>query len=130
MSPARFIGHSLLGACVLLAIAGTINFVVDPFQQYRIPTFLRAAFPWACHRRENPGIKRQPSLRPRDRRIVLLREHLRGRDRRGLRRREDVQPELVGDHRRRRGKLIEAALATGKLKEVIYNPTSTRFRWP
>ena len=58
MAPTAFIRNSLLGAFVLLAIAGSIDYAVDPFQQYRVPTFYTPRFYHAYQRHENPGIAR------------------------------------------------------------------------
>ena len=56
--PTRFIRNSLLGALVLLAIAGAINYRVDPFQQYRVPSTYAPRFYYSFQRYENPGIAR------------------------------------------------------------------------
>ena len=58
MAPTAFIRNALLGAFVLLAIAGSIDYAVDPFQQYRVPTFYTPRFYHAYQRHENPGIAR------------------------------------------------------------------------
>jgi len=63
----RFIRNSLLAAGLLLAIAGFINFEVDPFQQYRVPTKYEARFYRSFQRYENPGVARNY---PFDRAIV------------------------------------------------------------
>jgi hypothetical protein len=58
MAPTTFIRNSLIGALVLLAIAGAIDYEVDPFQQYRVPTFYAPRFYHRYQRHENPGIAR------------------------------------------------------------------------
>jgi len=54
MAPIVFIRNSLVGAFVLLAIAGAIDYAVDPFQQYRVPTSYAPRFYRAYQRHENP----------------------------------------------------------------------------
>ena len=63
--PARFIRNCLLGALFLLAIAGGINYAVDPFQQYRIPSFYEPRF-YRAYQRHVPALL--PALWPRSRR--------------------------------------------------------------
>ena len=58
MTPVAFIRNSLVGAAVLLAIAGVIDYEVDPFQQYRVPTWYTPRFYHAYQRHENPGLAR------------------------------------------------------------------------
>ena len=58
MKPARYIAGSIVGAVLLLGAAGALNYVVDPFQQYREPTRYHARFFRAFQRHENPGIAR------------------------------------------------------------------------
>ena len=130
MSPARFIGHSLLGACVLLAIAGAINFAVDPFQQYRIPTFYEPRFYQALQRHENPGIARHY---PFDRAIVgsSFFENISGSETDaafGSGKSFNLSLSAITAYDAR--KLIEVALATGKVKQVIYNLDFNAFSGP
>ncbi|MFZ3324082.1 MAG: hypothetical protein WA190_17040 [Usitatibacter sp.] len=54
----RFLRNSLMAAAALLALAGFVNFEVDPFQQYRVPTTHEARFYRAFQRYEDPGIAR------------------------------------------------------------------------
>src|SRR5262249_50731724 len=58
MKPTRYIAGSIIGALLLLGAAGAIDFVVDPFQQYREPTLYHARFYRSFQRHENPGIAR------------------------------------------------------------------------
>jgi hypothetical protein len=119
--PARFIRNSLLGAAVLLAIVGAINYRVDPFQQYRIPTAYAPRFYYSFQRWENPGIARNYDF---DRAIVSssFLENVSGSevDRAfgGGKTFNLCFSALTAFEAR---KLLESTLAHGKVKEVIYN---------
>ena len=56
MPAARFIRNSLLAAALLLGTAGAIDYAVDPFQQYRVPSFYAPRFYRAA--RAGPGVVR------------------------------------------------------------------------
>ncbi len=119
--PTRFIRNALLGAALLLAVAGAINYRIDPFQQYRVPTSYAPRFYHSFQRWENPGIARHYDF---DRAIVSssFMENISG---------SEVDRAFGG------GKtfnlcfsaltayearmLLESTLAHGRLKEVIYN---------
>ncbi len=58
MTPARYIAGSIVGAALLLGAAGAVDYVVDPFQQFREPTLYHARFYRSFQRHENPGIAR------------------------------------------------------------------------
>jgi len=58
MTPVAFIRNSLIGAAALLATAGVIDYEVDPFQQYRVPTSYTPRFYHPYQRHENPGLAR------------------------------------------------------------------------
>ena len=58
MAPTAFIRNSLIAAAALLAIAGAIDYEVDPFQQYRVPTWYTPRFYHPYQRYENPGLAR------------------------------------------------------------------------
>jgi hypothetical protein len=119
--PTRFIRNSLLGALLLLAIAGAINYRVDPFQQYRVPTSYAPRFYYSFQRHENPGIARNYDF---DRAIVSssFLENVSG---------SEVDKAFGGGKTfnlsfsaltaYEAGKLLESVLAHGRVKEVIYN---------
>jgi hypothetical protein len=119
--PTRYIRNSLLGAFVVLAIAGGINFVVDPFQQYRVPSRYEARFYRSFQRHENPGVARNYAF---DRAIVSssFMENISGSEvdkafGNGKTLNLSLSAMTAYDAR----KLLEVALGTGKVKEVIYN---------
>lgn len=117
----RFIRNSLIGVFVLLAIAGAINYRVDPFQQYRIPTSYAPRFFYSFQRWENPGIARNYDF---DRAIVSssFLENVSGSevDRAfGAGKTFNLSFSALTAYEAR--KLLESALAHGRLKEVIYN---------
>jgi hypothetical protein len=53
-----FLRNSLIATFSLLALAAIVNFEVDPFQQYRVPSSHDARFYRAFQRYENPGLAR------------------------------------------------------------------------
>jgi hypothetical protein len=119
--PKRFIRNSLLGALVLLAIAGTINYRVDPFQQYRAASSYAPRFYFSFQRYENPGIARHYDF---DRAIVSssFMENISGSEvdaAFGAGRTFNLSFSAMTAYEAR--KLLEAVLAMGKVKEVIYN---------
>jgi len=122
MTPAgRFIGASLGGAAALLAIAGGIVYTVDPFQQYRVPSRFEARFYRPYQRYENPGVARNYDY---DRAIVASSffENISGSevDRAfGYGKTMNLCTSAMTGYDAR--KLLETALSTGKVKEVIYN---------
>jgi hypothetical protein len=119
--PARFIRNSILGACLLLAVAGAVNYRVDPFQQYRIPSSYAARFYAAYQRHENPGIARNYAL---DRAIVSssLMENVSGSEvDAAFGYGKTFNLSFAGLTAYEARKLLESVLAEGKVKEVIYN---------
>ena len=117
----RFIRNALLGALLLLAIAGAINYRVDPFQQYRVATSYAPRFFYSFQRHENPGIARNYDF---DRAIVSssFMENISGSevDRAfGGGKTFNLSFSALTAYEAR--KLLESALAHGKVKEVIYN---------
>lgn len=119
--PIRFIRNSLLGAFVLLAIAGAVNYAVDPFQQYRVPTRYEPRFYRSFQRHENPGVARNYTF---DRAIVgsSFLENISGSEvDRAFGSGKTLNLSLSALTAYDARKLLESALATGKVKEVIYN---------
>jgi hypothetical protein len=119
--PARFIRNSILGALALIAIAGAVNYRVDPFQQYRVPSTYAPRFYPAFQRYENPGIARNYDF---DRAIVSssLLENVSGSevDRAfGYGKTFNLCFSALTSYEAR--KLLEPMLARGNVKEVIYN---------
>jgi hypothetical protein len=119
--PGRFIRNSILFAAVLLAIVGYINFEVDPFQQYRVPTKYEARFYRSYQRYENPGVAMNY---PFDRAIIASSffENISGSevDRAfGYGKTQNLCDSALTAYDAR--KLMETTLATGKVKEVIFN---------
>ena len=119
--PARFIRNSLIGAFVLLAIAGAVNWRVDPFQQYRIPTTYAPRFYYFFQRHENPGIARNYDF---DRAIVgsSFLENVSGSEvdaAFGAGKTFNLCFSALTAYEARQ--LLESVLARGKVNEVIYN---------
>lgn len=52
----RFIFFVILGTALLLGLAAWFNFMVDPFQQYRLAKPEHVRFPRALQRYINPGL--------------------------------------------------------------------------
>ena len=126
----RFIRNSLLAAGLLLAIAGFINFEVDPFQQYRVPTKYEARFYRSFQRYENPGVARNY---PFDRAIVASSffENISGSevDRAfGYGRTQNLCDSAMTAYDAKA--LIETALSTGRVKEIVYNVDYNSFSGP
>ena len=112
----RFIANSLIAAAALLAIAGAINFEVDPFQQYRVPSWYEARFYRSFQRWENPGVARNYAF---DRAIVASSffENISGSevDRAfGYGKTQNLCDSAMTAYDAR--KLIETALSTGRVK--------------
>lgn len=119
--PTRFIRNVLAVAAVILAIAGAINYRVDPFQQYRVPTKYAPRFYYSFQRWENPGIARNYDF---DRAIVTssLLENVSASevDRAfGGGKTFNLAFSALTAYEAR--KLLESVLAHGKVKEVVYN---------
>lgn len=117
----RFIRNSLLAAAALLAIAGFVNFEVDPFQQFRVPARYEARFYRSFQRYENPGVARNY---PFDRAIIASSffENISGSetDRAfGYGKTQNLCDSAMTAYDGR--KLAETALATGHVKEIIFN---------
>ena len=111
----------MIGALLLLAIAGAINYRVDPFQQYRIPTTYAPRFYYSFQRHENPGIARNYAF---DRVIVSssFMENISGSevDRAfGAGKTFNLSFSALTAYEARQ--LLESVLAHGRVKEVIYN---------
>jgi len=126
----RFIRNSLLAAGLLLAIAGFINFEVDPFQQYRVPTKYEARFYRSFQRYENPGVARNYAF---DRAIVASSffENISGSevDRAfGYGRTQNLCDSAMTAYDAKA--LIETALSTGRVKEIVYNVDYNSFSGP
>jgi hypothetical protein len=119
--PTRFIRNALLGAFVILAIAGTINYRVDPFQQYRVPSSYAPRFYYSYQRYENPGIARHYDF---DRAIVTssFMENVSGSEvDRAFGRGKTFNLAFSALTAYEARKLLESVLAHGKVKEVIYD---------
>jgi hypothetical protein len=119
--PTRFIRNSILGACVVLAIVGALNYRVDPFLQYRIPSTYTPRFYHAFQRYENPGIARNYDF---DRAIVSSSffENVSGSEvdaAFGYGKTFNLCLAALTSYEARM--LLESAFAAGKVKEVIYN---------
>ena len=130
MAPTAFIRNALLGAFVLLAIAGSIDYAVDPFQQYRVPTFYTPRFYHAYQRHENPGIARHYTY---DRAVVgsSFFENISGSevDRAfGPGRTMNLCLSAMTAYDAR--KLLEVMLASRKVKQVIYSVDYNAFSGP
>jgi hypothetical protein len=126
----RFIRNSLLVAAALLAAAGLVNFEVDPFQQYRVPTWYEARFYRSFQRYENPGVARNYVF---DRAIVASSffENISGSevDRAfGYGKTQNLCDSALTAYDAR--KLIETALSTGRVKEIIFNVDYNSFSGP
>jgi len=125
-----FIRNSLIGALVLLAIAGSIDYAVDPFQQYRVPTLYAPRFYHPYQRHENPGIARHYAF---DRAVVgsSFFENISGSevDRAfGGGRTMNLCLSAMTAYDAR--KLLEVMLATRKVKQVIYSVDYNAFSGP
>jgi len=119
--PARFIRNSLIGALLLLAIAGAINYRVDPFQQYRIPTTYAPRFYYSFQRHENPGIARNYAF---DRVIVSssFMENISASEvDRAFGAGKTFNLSFSALTAYEAGQLLESVFAQGRVKEVIYN---------
>jgi hypothetical protein len=119
--PTRFIRNSILGALVLLAIAGAINYAVDPFQQYRAATRYPPRFYYSFQRWENPGIARNYDF---DRAIVSssFMENISGSEvDRAFGSGKTFNLSFSALTAFEAKKLLDSVLALGKVKEVIYN---------
>ena len=119
--PTRFIRNSLLGALLILAAAGVVNWRVDPFQQYRVATSYVPRFYYSFQRHENPGIARNYTF---DRAIVSssFLENVSGSevDRAfGGGKTFNLCFSALTAYEAR--KLLESVFAQGRVKEVIYN---------
>jgi hypothetical protein len=119
--PKRFIRNSILGACLMLAIVGALNYRVDPFQEYRIPSTYPPRFYHAFQRYENPGIARNYDF---DRAIVSssFLENVSGSEvdaAFGYGKTLNLCFSALTSYEAK--ELLESALAAGKVKEVIYN---------
>ncbi len=119
--PTRFIRNSILGALALLAVAGAINYRVDPFQQYRVPTRYAPRFYYSFQRHENPGIARHYAF---DRAIVSssFLENVSASEvdkAFGAGQTFNLSFSALTAYEAR--KLLESVLAHGRVKEVIYN---------
>jgi len=115
----RFVIASLAGLALLLATTAAINAAVDPFQQYRIPSY-PARFYHAYQRYENPGIARHYAF---DRAIVASSffENISGSevDRAfGRGKTMNLCESAMSPYDARM--LIDTALEGGRVKEVIY----------
>ena len=129
-APVRFIVTSIAGAAVLLAIAGAVNYRVDPFQQYRIPRNYEPRFYRSFQRYENPGIARNYDY---DRAIVgsSFFENITGSETDkafGGGKTFNLSLSAITAYDAR--KLIEVALSTHKVKQVIYNIDFNAFSGP
>jgi len=128
--PTRFIRNSLLAAALLLAAAGAINYTVDPFQQYRVPTKYEPRFYRSFQRYENPGVARHY---PFDRAIIASSffENISGSevDRAfGYGKTQNLCDSAMTAYDAR--KLMETALDTGKVKEIVFNVDYNSFAGP
>ena len=126
----RFIRNSLLAAAVLLAVAGIVNFEVDPFQQYRVPARYEPRFYRSFQRYENPGVARNYVF---DRAIIASSffENISGSevDRAfGYGKTQNLCDSALTAYDGR--KLAETALATGRVKEIIFNLDYNSFAGP
>lgn len=126
----RFIRNSLLAAAALLAIAGIVNFEVDPFQQYRVPSKYEPRFYRSFQRYENPGVARNYVF---DRAIIASSffENISGSqvDRAfGYGKTQNLCDSAMTAYDGR--KLAETALATGRVKEIIFNVDYNSFAGP
>ncbi len=121
MTPVAFIRNSLIAAAALLVVAGVIVYEVDPFQQYRVPTFYKPRFYHPYQRYENPGLARHWKF---DRAIVASSffENISGSEvdaafGPGKTMNLCLSAMTAYDAR----KLIEVMLASHKVKQVIYS---------
>jgi hypothetical protein len=130
MSPTAFIRNSLIGAAALLAVAGTINYRVDPFQQYRVPTSYTPRFYHAYQRHENPGIARHYDY---DRAVVgsSFFENITASEvDRAFGPGKTMNLCLGGMTAYDARKLIEVMLANRKVKRIIYSVDYNAFSGP
>jgi hypothetical protein len=128
--PTRFIRNTLLAAALLLAAAGAINYTVDPFQQYRVPTEYEPRFYRSFQRYENPGVARHY---PFDRAIIASSffENISGSevDRAfGYGKTQNLCDSAMTAYDAR--KLMETALDTGRVKEIVFNVDYNSFAGP
>ena len=119
--PTRFIRNVLVFAIAILAIAGTINYRVDPFQQYRAAATYKPRFYYSFQRYENPGIARNYDF---DRALVTssFMENVSGSeiDRAfGSGKTFNLAFSALTAYEAK--KLLDSVLAHGRVKEVIYN---------
>jgi hypothetical protein len=130
MHPTAFLRNSLLGAFVLLAIAGAIDYAVDPFQHYRVATFYAPRFYRAYQRHENPGIARHYAY---DRAIVgsSFFENISGSEvDRAFGPGKTMNLSLGAITAYDARKLLEVMLASRKVKQVIYGLDYNAFSGP
>ncbi|HEY2628748.1 MAG TPA: hypothetical protein VGI57_06440 [Usitatibacter sp.] len=117
----RFLRNTLLAAAALLALAGLVNFEVDPFQQYRVPASHAPRFYRAFQRYENPGIARNYAY---DRAIIgssLLENVSNSEVDAAFGSGKTMNLCLSAMTAYDGGKVLEVALASRPLKQVIYN---------
>lgn len=117
----RFLLNSLATTLALLALAAAVNYEVDPFQQYRVPSAHEARFYRAFQRYENPGLARNYTY---DRVIISssVMENVSGSevDRAfGSGRTMNLCLSAMTAYDGR--KVLEAALASRPVKQVLYN---------
>jgi hypothetical protein len=130
MSPVAFIRNAIIGALVLLAIAGVIDYEVDPFQQYRVPTFYTPRFYHPYQRHENPGIARHYDY---DRAVVgsSFFENISGSEvDRAFGPGKTLNLCLSAMTAYDARKLIEVMLSSRKVKQVIYSVDFNAFSGP
>jgi hypothetical protein len=117
----RFLRNTLLAAAALLALVALVNFEVDPFQQYRVPTSHEPRFYRAFQRYENPGVARHYDY---DRAVIgsSLFENVSGSEvDRAFGSGKTMNLCLSAMTAYDGGKVLEVALASRPLKQVIYN---------
>jgi hypothetical protein len=124
-----FVRNVLAASLLLLAAAGALNFAVDPFQQYRIPSAYAARFYPVFQRFQASGIARHYAF---DRAIVgsSMTENLAASEVDGALGGKSFNLSLSAVTAYDARRVLEAALGRGGLKQVLYNIDFNAFSGP
>ena len=126
----RFLRNALLATAAILALVGFVNYEVDPFQQYRVPANHAPRFYRAFQRYEDPGIARNYKY---DRAIISssFMENVSGSEvDRAFGSGRTMNLCLSAMTAYDGGKVLEVALESHALKQVLYNVDYNAFSGP